>query len=141
MKTYWIDLFCGAGGTSTGIHLSGVNTEVIACVNHDAEAIKCHQVNHPNAVHFTEDIRDFAVIAKIKTLVDAIRIKDPDAIINIWASLECTHFSKAKGGMARSADSRTLAEHMAIVILTRFLIPQTLEHTHHEKGILVCLVK
>lgn len=112
MKVYWIDLFCGAGGTSTGIHLANVNAEVLACVNHDAEAIKCHKKNHPNAVHFTEDIRDFNVIAKIATLVDAIRIKDPDAIINIWASLECTHFSKAKGGMARSADSRTLAEHL-----------------------------
>tara|TARA_R110000796_G_scaffold181330_1_gene297919 strand:+ start:52842 stop:54326 length:1485 start_codon:yes stop_codon:yes gene_type:complete len=112
MKTYWIDLFCGAGGTSTGIHLAGVNTEVLACVNHDAEAIKCHKKNHPNTVHFTEDIRDWNVIQKIKTLADAIRIKDPDAIINIWASLECTHFSKAKGGMARDADSRTLAEHL-----------------------------
>ena len=112
MKVYWIDLFCGAGGTSTGIHLANVNAEVLACVNHDDEAIKCHKKNHPDAVHFTEDIRDFNVIAKIATLVDAIRIKDPGAIINIWASLECTHFSKAKGGMARSADSRTLAEHL-----------------------------
>jgi DNA (cytosine-5)-methyltransferase 1 len=112
MKTYWIDLFCGAGGTSTGIHLAGVDTEVLACVNHDAEAIKCHKKNHPNTIHFTEDIRDFNVIRKIKTLSEAIRIKEPGAIINIWASLECTHFSKAKGGMARNADSRTLAEHL-----------------------------
>lgn len=112
MKVYWIDLFCGAGGTTTGIHLSNVNSEVLACVNHDAEAIKCHKENHPNCVHFTEDIRDFAVIGKIKTLVDFVRMREPDAIINIWASLECTHFSKAKGGMARSADSRTLADHM-----------------------------
>ena len=43
IKTYWIDLFCGAGGTTTGIHLSSVNTEVIACVNHDSEAKKCHK--------------------------------------------------------------------------------------------------
>lgn len=112
MKTYWIDLFCGAGGTSTGIHLAGVNTEVLACVNHDAEAIKCHQENHPNAIHFTEDIRDPEVIRKIAVLAEAIRLKTPGAIINIWASLECTHFSKAKGGMPRSADSRTLAEHL-----------------------------
>lgn len=26
VKIYWIDLFCGAGGTSTGIHLSNSNT-------------------------------------------------------------------------------------------------------------------
>jgi DNA (cytosine-5)-methyltransferase 1 len=30
----------------------------------------------------------------------------------LWASLECTNFSKAKGGMPRDADSRTLAEHL-----------------------------
>lgn len=112
MKIYWIDLFCGAGGTSTGIHLSSVNSEVLACVNHDADAIKCHKANHPNAVHFTEDIRDFTVIQRIETLVRYLRIREPNCVINIWASLECTHFSKAKGGMARDADSRTLAEHL-----------------------------
>ncbi len=37
MELFYIDLFCGAGGTSTGIHLAG--SEVIACVNHDAKAI------------------------------------------------------------------------------------------------------
>lgn len=112
IKTYWIDLFCGAGGTTTGIHLSDVNTEVIACVNHDAEAIKCHKKNHPNCLHLTEDVRDFNVILKIKSLVKKIREKDKNCIINIWASLECTHFSKAKGGMSRDADSRTLADHL-----------------------------
>lgn len=39
MKVFWIDLFCGAGGTSTGIHLAHPNTQVIACVNHDEKAI------------------------------------------------------------------------------------------------------
>lgn len=112
MKTYWIDLFCGAGGTSTGIHLANENTKVIACVNHDANAIKSHFENHPEAHHFTEDITDFAVVLQLKKIVDNIRSNEPSAIINIWASLECTNFSKAKGGQARDADSRTLAEHM-----------------------------
>ena len=30
----------------------------------------------------------------------------------LWASLECTNFSKAKGGQPRDADSRTLADHL-----------------------------
>lgn len=30
----------------------------------------------------------------------------------LWASLECTNFSRAKGGLPRDADSRTLAEHL-----------------------------
>jgi DNA (cytosine-5)-methyltransferase 1 len=113
---YWIDLFCGAGGTTTGIHLAEANAIVLACVNHDAKAIASHEANHPNCVHFTEDIRDFAVVLKIKKLVDEIRIKEPGCIINIWASLECTNYSKAKGGQPRNADSRTLAEHLFMYI-------------------------
>ncbi len=111
-KIYWIDLFCGAGGTSTGIHLASENTKVIACVNHDKKAILSHQENHPDAQHFTEDIRDFQVVLKLKKLVDELREKEPDVIVSIWASLECTNFSNAKGGQPRDADSRSLAEHM-----------------------------
>lgn len=107
---YWIDLFCGAGGTSTGLHLAG--QKVIACVNHDANALAAHEANHPNTKHFPEDIRDFKVVRKLLKLIDQIRKNDPLAIIAIWASLECTNFSKAKGGLPRDADSRTLAESM-----------------------------
>lgn len=113
---YWIDLFCGAGGTSSGIHFSAKNVKVLACVNHDKNAIKSHELNHPQTHHFTEDIRDFAVVEKIKKLVDNIRIKEPGAVINLWASLECTNFSKAKGGLPKNADSRTLADHMYMYI-------------------------
>ena len=116
MKIYWIDLFCGAGGTSSGIHLANENTKVLACVNHDANAIKSHAENHPQAHHFTEDIRDFEVVIKLKKLVDQVRQNEPEAKINIWASLECTNFSKAKGGQSRNADSRSLAEHMFMYI-------------------------
>ena len=41
-----------------------------------------------------------------------MRKKYPLAHVVLWASLECTNFSKAKGGMPRDADSRTLAEHL-----------------------------
>jgi|LakMenEpi03Aug12_release.lakeMendotaPanAssembly.Ray.scaffolds.fasta_scaffold148205_4 DNA (cytosine-5)-methyltransferase 1 len=109
---YWIDLFCGAGGTSTGIHFAGNNIKVLACVNHDANAIKSHAENHPDAHHFTEDIRDFNVVVKLKALVNELRSKQPDVIINLWASLECTNFSNAKGGQPRDADSRSLANHI-----------------------------
>ena len=109
---YWIDLFCGAGGTTTGIHLAEANAVVLACVNHDAKAIAAHYSNHPDCVHFTEDIRDFEVVLKLLKLVTDIRTKEPGCYINIWASLECTNYSKAKGGQPRNADSRTLAEHL-----------------------------
>lgn len=112
---FWIDLFCGAGGTSTGIHLANKqNVFVAACVNHDANAIRSHAENHPQTLHFTEDIRDFAVISQLQYLVDELRQLFPGCKLKIWGSLECTNFSKAKGGMARDADSRTLAEHMTM---------------------------
>lgn len=113
---YWIDLFCGAGGTSSGIHLSGNNVKVLACVNHDANAIKSHALNHPETIHFTEDIRDLKVIAQVKKIVDERRRIEPDAIFNLWASLECIHHSRAKGGQSRDADSRSQANYMDLYI-------------------------
>jgi DNA (cytosine-5)-methyltransferase 1 len=105
---FWIDLFCGAGGTSTGIHSTGVpNMFVAACVNHDKNAILSHVENHPNTLHFTEDIRNFEVVKKLKYLIDELRKAFPNCKINLWASLECTNFSNAKGGQPRDGDSRT----------------------------------
>ena len=110
MKVFWIDLFSGAGGTTTGIHLTGNdNVKVVACVNHDAVAIESHKANHPDCLHLVEDVRDFKVILKLKSLVEDLRSQFPDCKINLWASLECTNYSKAKGGLPRDADSRTLA--------------------------------
>lgn len=115
VDTYYIDLFSGAGGTSTGVELATVNgkkaARVIVCVNHDINAIASHFANHPHALHFTEDIRTLDV-SLIVSLVKKIRILKPEAKIVLWASLECTNFSKAKGGLPRDADSRTLAEHL-----------------------------
>lgn len=107
-----VDLFCGAGGTSTGFHMAknGI-AKVIACVNHDAIAITSHWRNYPEVTHFEEDIRTLD-LTKLKQLVDHYRRKFPNALLILWASLECTNFSKAKGGQPRDADSRTLADHL-----------------------------
>lgn len=114
-KLLYIDLFCGAGGTSTGVNTARLNgeqcAEVIACVNHDAKAIASHAANHPNALHFTEDIRTLELTPLIRHLNEC-RAKNPESLVSLWASLECTNFSKAKGGQPRDADSRTLAEHL-----------------------------
>lgn len=112
MKVFWIDLFCGAGGTTTGIHLSSVDANVVACVNHDKNAILSHKLNYPNCRHYTEDIRNPEVVYFLSLLVRNLRKKYPGCIINLWASLECTNYSKAKGGLPRDADSRTLANHL-----------------------------
>ena len=111
----YIDLFCGAGGTSTGVENARVNesqcAKVIACVNHDANAIASHAANHPDALHFTEDIRTLE-LSGLVAHVEKMKMQYPEAYVVLWASLECTNFSKAKGGQPRDADSRTLAEHL-----------------------------
>ena len=115
MKLLYVDLFCGAGGTTTGIEQARVRgekvAEVVACVNHDPHAIASHSANHMKAVHFTEDIRTLDT-AHLKAVLEAAKIEHPDAKTVLWASCECTNFSKAKGGQPRDADSRTLAEHL-----------------------------
>ena len=115
MKLLYIDLFCGAGGTSTGVNAARLNgercAEVIACVNHDANAIASHASNHPEAVHYTEDIRTLE-LSPLVAHTERKRKEYPGALVVLWASLECTNFSKAKGGQPRDADSRTLAEHL-----------------------------
>ena len=111
----YVDLFCGAGGTSTGVELACVSDEqcakVVACVNHDKNAIASHAANHPDALHFTEDIRTLE-LSSLVAHVNRMKQIYPEAHVVLWASLECTNFSKAKGGLPRDADSRTLAEHL-----------------------------
>lgn len=115
MNLLYIDLFCGAGGTSTGVESARINgqqcAKVIACVNHDRNAIASHAANHPDALHFTEDIRTLE-LSPLKNHVERCRRRYPGALVVLWASLECTNFSNAKGGQPRDADSRTLAEHL-----------------------------
>lgn len=115
IQLLYIDLFCGAGGTSTGVNEARLYDEqcakVIACVNHDPTAIASHAANHPDALHFIEDIRTLNLTPLMRH-IKACRKEYPQALIVLWASLECTNFSRAKGGQPRDADSRTLAEHL-----------------------------
>ncbi|UAY56249.1 DNA cytosine methyltransferase [Arachidicoccus terrestris] len=104
-----VDLFCGAGGTTTGFEMAGGIAKIVACVNHDPVAILSHWRNHPHVLHFEEDIRTLNLYC-LKRIVDHYRALYPDAKVILWASLECTNFSKAKGGQPRDADSRTLAQ-------------------------------
>lgn len=104
IKLLYIDLFCGAGGTSTGVNSARFNGEqcakVVACVNHDAKAIASHASNHPDALHFTEDIRTLE-LSPLITHINKCHAEYPEALVVLWASLECTNFSKAKGGQPR----------------------------------------
>jgi DNA (cytosine-5)-methyltransferase 1 len=91
----WGDLFAGGGGTTTGaLMVPGV--KVKWALNHSDLAIATHSKNHPETKHYKADIREQN--EKLLEKVDGI-----------WASLECTNFSNAKGGKPRDADSRALA--------------------------------
>ncbi len=112
-----VDSFCGAGGFTQGVE-SAVDVHgnrvavVVAGINHDALAIASHAENHPETVHFVEDIRDSQLPEKILSVVNKARLFYPNARLLFHASLECTNFSNAKGGKPRDADSRSLAEFM-----------------------------
>ncbi len=111
-----IDLFCGAGGTSEGLEKALAENgkkayAIIAGINHDLKAIFSQAKNHPLAYYSTEDIRT-AKLEFIQELISICRQRWPQCPIIVWASLECTNLSNAKGGMSRDADSRTLAWHI-----------------------------
>lgn len=119
IKLIYVDLFCGGGGTTTGVHSARIDGRkcavVAACVNHDEKAIQSHKSNHKQTLHFTEDITILYSSSRMGKLVAHVQKKQaecPDAKLVLWASLECTNFSKAKGGKPRDADSRTLAHHL-----------------------------
>ena len=77
------DLFCGAGGSSSGAELvPGVRVRMAA--NHWALAVETHNRNLPHADH------DIANISQ----VDPRRYPRTDIL---WASPECTNHSQAKG--------------------------------------------
>ena len=115
IRLLYVDLFCGAGGTTTGVERATINgqkcAKVIACVNHDPNAILSHSANHPDTLHFTEDIRTLDLVPLVNH-VRKSKKEYPGAYVVLWASLECTNFSRAKGGQPRDADSRTLADHL-----------------------------
>ena len=53
-----IDMFCGAGGSSTGA-LEVPDVELVAAANHWDLAIDTHAANHPNAEHICADISQY----------------------------------------------------------------------------------
>ena len=109
-----VDLFCGGGGVSEGFHRAKGRfgnhiAYVAAAVNHSHVAIESHAANHPETLHLTEDIW----LANVDQIAEAVRqakIRFPNAVVVLWMSAECTHYSKAKGGDSRDAKSRTLPE-------------------------------
>lgn len=96
-KRMIIDGFAGGGGASTGIEMA-LGRSVDIAINHDIEAIRMHEVNHPDTLHLTEDIFK----------VDLRKYVKDDTVELAWFSPDCRSFSKAKGSAPRSASVRML---------------------------------
>lgn len=93
-----IDLFAGGGGASTGIERALGRAPDVA-INHNPRAIAFHQMNHPQTVHLTSDVWH----------VDPMSVRPGEPVDLLWASPDCKHFSKAKGGAPLDRNIRDLA--------------------------------
>lgn len=93
-----IDLFAGGGGASTGIE-EAIGRPVDIAINHNIEAVAMHMANHPQTQHFVSDVFE----------VDPVAVVDGRPVGLLWASPDCKHFSKAKGGKPVSKKIRGLA--------------------------------
>jgi DNA (cytosine-5)-methyltransferase 1 len=93
-----IDLFAGGGGASTGIE-QAIGRHVDIAVNHDPAAVSLHEANHPQTKHYVSDVFE----------VDPLEVTQGRPVGLLWASPDCKHFSKAKGGKPVSKKIRGLA--------------------------------
>lgn len=89
------DLFCGAGGSSTGLVQAGYR--VVIAANHWPLAIRSHQLNHPETDHTSANLSQ----------VDPRYFPSTDVL---WASPECTNHSIAKGVKRLRAMNESLFE-------------------------------
>jgi DNA (cytosine-5)-methyltransferase 1 len=93
-----VDSFAGGGGASTGIEMALGRSPDIA-INHNADALALHAVNHPDTVHLSENIFK----------VDPLDHVAGQHVGLAWFSPDCKHFSKAKGGKPVERNIRDLA--------------------------------
>lgn len=85
MTFTFVDLFCGAGGSSTGLVEAGY--ELLLAANHWPIAIETHSANH-DAEHLCADVSQY----------DMRRLPKADVL---WASPICTEISPAGGRKRR----------------------------------------
>lgn len=93
------DLFCGAGGSSTGARRAlaarGMKMNLVA-LNHWDVAIETHQKNHPEADHFLVNVYK----AKPREVIPGGRLD------LLMASPTCTFHSRARGGRPISKEQK-----------------------------------
>ncbi len=100
-----IDLFCGGGGTSTGLAKAAKKLKKIVeliAVNHWDVAIATHSINHKYAQHLCTGIDN----------VDPRKLVPSGRLDLMVASPECTHHSRARGGKPMNDQSRSSGWHV-----------------------------
>lgn len=102
---YAADLFCGAGGLTTGLVRTckklGVKLDILA-LNHWEIAVATHKANHPDLRHICERIDS----------VDPREAVPGGHLDMLMAAPECVYFSIARGGKPCSDQSRATAWHV-----------------------------
>lgn len=97
-----VDLFCGAGGTSSGLIKAceklGYKVDLTA-INHWDIALQTHSANHVTARHLCESLDN----------VNPRELFPEGRIDLLVASPECTHHSRARGGKPMNDQSRSSA--------------------------------
>ncbi len=93
-----IDNFAGGGGYSEGF-FQATGRHVDVAINHDAEALAMHAINHPHTMHLCESVWD----------VNPLEVTRGRPVGLVHLSPDCKHFSKAKGGKPVEKNIRGLA--------------------------------
>ncbi len=101
-----VDSFAGGGGASTGIEIALGRSPNVA-INHDDMALAMHRANHPATAHLSNNIWK----------VDPDDVEPGRPIGLFWASPDCTHHSKAKGGVPIRSENRNSRDLGWVVIL------------------------
>lgn len=93
-----VDNFAGGGGASEGI-FRALRRHPDVAINHDADALSMHEMNHPETRHISKNIWQ----------VDPLDAIEGRPVGLAWFSPDCKHFSKAKGGKPVKREIRDLA--------------------------------
>jgi DNA (cytosine-5)-methyltransferase 1 len=100
-----VDMFCGAGGASLGVHRAararGLKVKTIA-INHWTLAVETHSANFPDAIHYCQKVESVSPIEAV-----------PGGVVHfLTAGPECIFFSRARGGRPKNDQSRASAWHI-----------------------------
>lgn len=108
-----IDNFAGGGGASTGIEMALGRSPDVA-INHDAEAVALHALNHPDTLHLCQNVWKADPLEVVRQAsarrCNLLGVPFRELPVGFaWFSPDCKHFSKAKGSKPVEKGIRDLA--------------------------------